>query len=182
MNLNEKRRLTGRRFKMRQISLLEVFDLFLNDINWEVHTMCRKNTFDTHRQNFLPTLYNQIDIIRKNRQAGCKPQEPGIHRHIADNGMSLHEYGIPGQVIHTPGHSMGHISILLDSGDAIVGDMAMNSWFLRLTPGLPVLADDINLVVQSWKKILPMGVKRIFPAHGMDFPVGVIQKEIENFK
>ena len=101
---------------------------------------------------------------------------------LDDNGMSLHEYGIPGQVIHTPGHSMGHISILLDSGDAIVGDMAMNSWFLRLTPGLPVLADDINLVVQSWKKILPMGVKRIFPAHGMDFPVGVIQKEIENFK
>ena len=101
---------------------------------------------------------------------------------LDDRGMSLHEYGIPGRVVHTPGHSMGHVSILLDSGDAIVGDMAMNSWFLRLTPGLPVLADDINLVVQSWRKILPMGIKRIFPAHGMDFPVDVIQKEIENFK
>ncbi len=101
---------------------------------------------------------------------------------IDDNGISLHEYGIPGKVVYTPGHSMGHVSILLDSGDAIVGDMAMNDWYLRFTPGLPILADDINMVVQSWKKILPMGIKRIHPAHGMDFPVEVMQKEIENFR
>ncbi len=101
---------------------------------------------------------------------------------LDDNGMSLSEYGIPGKVVYTPGHSLGHSSIILDSGDAIVGDMAMNAWFLRLTPGLPVLADDINMVVQSWKNILSMGIKRVYPAHGMDFPVGVMQKEIENFK
>lgn len=101
---------------------------------------------------------------------------------IEDGGMSLNEYGIPGMVVYTPGHSMGHISIILDSGDALIGDMAMNSWFLRLTPGLPILADDIKLVVESWKKILPMGVKQVYPAHGMDFPVEVIQKEIANFK
>ena len=101
---------------------------------------------------------------------------------LDDNGMSLSEYGIPGKVVYTPGHSMGHVSIVLDSGDAIVGDMAMNDWYLRLTPGLPVLADDINMVVQSWRKILPMGIKRVHPAHGMDFPVEVMQKEIANFK
>jgi glyoxylase-like metal-dependent hydrolase (beta-lactamase superfamily II) len=99
-----------------------------------------------------------------------------------DLGMSLTDYGIPGKVVYTPGHSQGHSSILLDSGDAIVGDMAMNDWYLRLTPGLPVLADDIHQVVVSWKKILPMGIKRIYPAHGMDFPAEVMQKEIENFK
>ncbi len=101
---------------------------------------------------------------------------------LDDNGMSLAEYGIPGRVVYTPGHSMGHSSILLDSGDAIVGDMAMNDWYLRFTPGLPVLADDINMVVQSWKKILPMGIKRVHPAHGREFPVEVMQKEISNFK
>ena len=101
---------------------------------------------------------------------------------LDDNGLALAEHGIPGKVVYTPGHSMGHSSIILDSGDAIVGDMAMNAWFLRLTPGLPVLADDIKMVVQSWKKILPMGIKRIYPAHGMDFPVEVMQKEIERFK
>ena len=100
---------------------------------------------------------------------------------IDDNGMSLKEYGIPARVIHTPGHSMGHVTIVMDSGEAFVGDMAMNAWFLRLTPGLPVLADDINMVVESWKKILPLGIKQVYPAHGMDFPVEVMQKEISNF-
>jgi hydroxyacylglutathione hydrolase len=101
---------------------------------------------------------------------------------IDDNSMSLHEFGIPGKVVYTPGHSMGHVSIILDSGNAFVGDMAMNDWYLRLTPGLPILADDINMVVESWRKILPMGIKRIYPAHGMDFPVEAMQREIENFK
>ena len=101
---------------------------------------------------------------------------------IDDNGLSLTEYGIPAKVVYTPGHSKGHVSILLDSGDGLVGDMAMNDWYLRLTPGLPILADDINLVVESWKKILPMGVKRVYPAHGMDFPVDVMHKEIAEFK
>ena len=101
---------------------------------------------------------------------------------IPNAGMSLREFGIPGEVVSTPGHSQGHVSILLDSGDAFVGDMAMNDWYLRLTPGLPVLADDINQVVESWKKILPLGIKRIHPAHGMDFAVDIIQKEIKNYR
>jgi glyoxylase-like metal-dependent hydrolase (beta-lactamase superfamily II) len=104
-----------------------------------------------------------------------------VDRVLDDNGMSLAEFGIPGKVVYTPGHSMGHVSILLDSGNAFVGDMAMNDWYLRLTPGLPVLAEDINMVVQSWKKILPMGIQRVHPAHGMDFPVDVMQKEVADF-
>ena len=77
---------------------------------------------------------------------------------------------------------MGHMSIVTESGEAFVGDMAMNAWFLRLTPGLPVLADDIHMVVQSWKKILPLGIKQVYPAHGMDFPVNIMQNEIKNFE
>lgn len=105
-----------------------------------------------------------------------------VDRIFGDDGLSLEEYGIPGKVVYTPGHSQGHSTILLDSGDALVGDMAMNDWYLRLTPGLPVLADDIGQVLQSWKKILPMGIKRVHPAHGMDFAVEVMHQEVENFK
>ena len=101
---------------------------------------------------------------------------------IPDAGMSLKPFGIPGEVVYTPGHSMGHVSLVLEDGNAIVGDMAMNDWYLRLTPGLPILADDIHAVVESWKKILPMGIRRIHPAHGMDFDAAVIEKEIASFK
>ena len=53
---------------------------------------------------------------------------------------------------------------------------------LLLLTGLPVLADDISMVVESWKKILPMGIRRVHPAHGRDFPVEVMRKEIEQFQ
>jgi glyoxylase-like metal-dependent hydrolase (beta-lactamase superfamily II) len=111
------------------------------------------------------------------------PQLPPVKADFVldDEGMSLAEYGIPGKVVYTPGHTMGHVSIVLETGDALVGDMAMNDWYLRLTPGLPILAEDIGMVVESWKKILPMGIKRIYPAHGRDFPVEVMQQEIANF-
>jgi len=105
-----------------------------------------------------------------------------VDKVLGDDGLSLAEYGIPGKVVYTPGHSMGHVSILLDSGDALVGDMAMNDWYLRLTPGLPVLADDIHMLVESWKKILPLGIQTVHPAHGPHFPVSVMHKEIETFR
>ena len=88
-------------------------------------------------------------------------------------------FGIPGQVVHTPGHSPGSISILLDSGEVFAGDMAMNAWFLRSTPGLPVLAEDMSLVIQSWKRLIGMGAKRVYPAHGADFSIEIIQMEIQ---
>lgn len=99
---------------------------------------------------------------------------------IGEDGMDLSNYGIPGKVIHTPGHTQGHISIVLDSGEAFVGDMAMNDWYLRPTPGLPIFADVADKLTESWKKIMSAGAKRIYPAHGMDFPVEVMQKEIES--
>ncbi|MCB9134566.1 MAG: MBL fold metallo-hydrolase [Anaerolineales bacterium] len=109
------------------------------------------------------------------------PQLPPVKvdRVLGDEGFPLAEFGIPGQVVYTPGHSMGSISILLDSGEALVGDLAMNDWYLRLTPGLPVLADDIGLVIESWKRLLPMGVKNVYPAHGKPFSVKVIEEALQ---
>ncbi|NUM49284.1 MAG: MBL fold metallo-hydrolase, partial [Anaerolineales bacterium] len=101
-----------------------------------------------------------------------------VDRVLDDDGLSLAEFGIPGRVVYTPGHSLGSVSILLDSGEAFVGDLAMNDWYLRLTPGLPVLADDIGLVKESWKRLIPMGVKTVYPAHGKPFPIEVIQQQL----
>lgn len=105
------------------------------------------------------------------------PQLPPVKvdRVLGDEGMSLAEFGIPGRVVYTPGHSMGSVSILLEGGEALVGDLAMNDWYLRLSPGLPVLADDIGLVIESWKRLIPLGVKHVYPGHGKPFPVSVIE-------
>lgn len=95
-----------------------------------------------------------------------------------DEGLSLENYGIPGKVIHTPGHSSGSSTILLDSGEAFVGDLAMNKVPLRISPGLPIFADDLNVVIESWEKLIQLGASTIYPAHGKPFSVDLIKKEL----
>ena len=97
---------------------------------------------------------------------------------VGDEDFSLVEYGIPGKVVYTPGHSWGSVSVLLESGEAFVGDLAMNMFPLRLTPGLPPFGDDMQIVKKSWQKLLDMGIKTVYPAHGEPFPVEIMQKAI----
>ena len=95
-----------------------------------------------------------------------------------DDEISLAEFGIPGRVFHTPGHSWGSISVLLDSGQVFVGDLAMNMFPMRLRPGLPIFGDDMQTIKKSWKKLIEMGARMVFPAHGKPFPVEIIKKVV----
>lgn len=97
---------------------------------------------------------------------------------LGDEEFPLSEYGIPGKVVPTPGHSLGSVSVLLETGEAFVGDMAMSIFPLRLSPGLPILAEDMQKVKESWKLLMDMGAKTIYPAHGKPFPVDIIRKAL----
>ena len=92
--------------------------------------------------------------------------------------FSLTEYGIDGYIIHTPGHTFGSVSVILDSGEAFVGCMAHNGFPFRIHPGLPIYALDINAIKESWKALIDKGVTMVYPGHGKPFPIGVIKKEL----
>ena len=97
---------------------------------------------------------------------------------LGDGEFPLFEHGIPGKIVHTPGHSMGSVSGLLETGEAFVGDLAMNMFPLRFGPGLPILAEDMQKVRQSWKLLMGAGAKTIYPAHGEPFSVDVIRRAL----
>ena len=97
---------------------------------------------------------------------------------LGDDEFSLVEFGISGRVVHTPGHSPGSVSVLLETGDVFVGDLAMKGFPLRLTPGLFIFAEDLQRVKESWRLLLDMGAKRVYPAHGKSFPAEIIRKII----
>src|SRR4030042_4268913 len=103
---------------------------------------------------------------------------PAAHVDIAlgEGEFPLSEYGIPGKIVYTPGHSMGSVSVLLETGDAFVGDLAMSEFPLRLSPGLPILAEDMQKVRESWKLLLEAGAKTIYPAHGKPFSIDIIRR------
>lgn len=97
---------------------------------------------------------------------------------LPDKEFSLHPFGIPGKVLHTPGHSMGSVSILLETGDAFVGDIATNDILFGFGPKLTILAEDLEKVKESWKLLLDQGAKVIYPGHGNPFPAEIIRKQL----
>jgi glyoxylase-like metal-dependent hydrolase (beta-lactamase superfamily II) len=98
-----------------------------------------------------------------------------VELRLGDEVTSLEEFGIPGLVIPTPGHSPGSVSIVLESGEAFVGDLAMNRFPLRLSPGPPIFADDPEEVVRSWRRLFQYDVTTVYPAHGAPFAVDVLR-------
>jgi len=97
---------------------------------------------------------------------------------LGDEELSLADYGIPGRIIPTPGHSMGSVSVLLETGDAFVGDLAMNGLPMRIGPGLPIFAEDLQKVKESWQLLLDRGAKTVYPAHGKPFSADAIRRTL----
>ncbi|NTV58665.1 MAG: hypothetical protein HGA74_15485 [Deltaproteobacteria bacterium] len=86
---------------------------------------------------------------------------------LGDEGLSLEPYGIAGQVIHTPGHTQGSVSILLEGGHALVGDLAMAMPPLRFRPGLSTFGSDMETLKASARTDARVPV---FPAAGPSTP------------
>ena len=143
--------------------------------NREAHWL--ENSITTHPPGVTP-WGRVIAGIMKNLMPFVYIPPTSVDLRIGDDGVSLYEYGIPGKVIYTPGHSSGSMSVLLESGDAFVGDMAMNKFPLRLTPGLPIFAENFTQVKESWKLLLDEGARTIYPAHGKPFPAQVIESAL----
>jgi glyoxylase-like metal-dependent hydrolase (beta-lactamase superfamily II) len=49
--------------------------------------------------------------------------------------------------------------------------MAHNGFPFRFSPGFPIYARDISEVKKSWKKLIAMGAKTIYPGHGKPFAI-----------
>ena len=95
---------------------------------------------------------------------------------LGDDDFSLSEFGVNGRIVHTPGHTLGSVSVILDSGDAFIGDMAMSAFPMRIGPGLPIFAEDLSRLRESWKRVLGMGIKTVYPSHGKPFPADVMKQ------
>ena len=100
---------------------------------------------------------------------------PYLHFHGAGpvmpvtDGTSLRPWGVPGRILHTPGHSPWCISLLLDDGTAFIGDLALGKQAPWGRPSAPTMAVSLDRVVASWQKIVDAGATAIFPAHGAPF-------------
>jgi glyoxylase-like metal-dependent hydrolase (beta-lactamase superfamily II) len=81
----------------------------------------------------------------------------------------LDEYGVAGRVLPTPGHTPGAVALLLDSGEALVGDLAMDFSRLRRRPGRPFIAWDLAKNEESLRSVAALRPRLVYAGHGGPF-------------
>ena len=97
-----------------------------------------------------------------------KPADQFKPNITVEGGETLSAYGVNARIIHTPGHSMGSISILTSDGDLFCGDLLENG---KRGPGPGSIVDDEKLQAESIRKVIELGAKMVYPGHGEAFAI-----------
>lgn len=79
-----------------------------------------------------------------------KPLNPDL---TFDTVFDLNPYGVSGKIIHTPGHSDCSSSVILDTGEAFIGDMVIVSPFTGKL-SLALLATDEEMLRVSLRMVV----------------------------
>ncbi|MBN2472043.1 MAG: MBL fold metallo-hydrolase [Anaerolineae bacterium] len=109
----------------------------------------------------LGTLAARAGVLR------FAPVTPDL---VVEEPFPLHAYGLAADILHTPGHSAGSLTLLCASGDAFVGDLAANHFPWGRGPILPPFFGVREELLASWARVLDAGARRIHPGHGPAFP------------
>lgn len=107
---------------------------------------------------------------------GYRPVEPDI---LVDETLDLEDIGFNVRIIHTPGHSAGSISVIVDNEIALVGDAMFG---VKADSIFPPIADDPRQMVTTWRKLLETGANLYLPGHGGEVSRHLLQSEWEKYQ
>lgn len=96
-----------------------------------------------------------------------KPRAAGVVPDIVvDDELDLRPFGVPGSAMATPGHTPGSLSVILDSGDAVVGDLVVPALMAFGPPAIAFWASSRQQSAASIAKVLDRKPRMIYVGHG----------------
>jgi hydroxyacylglutathione hydrolase len=107
------------------------------------------------------------------RLAGGMAEYPFLAGDIlVDDSFDLANSGLSIQLVHTPGHTPGSMSVIVDGEIALTGDAMFG-----ITPDrtFPPFGNDSQQIIKSWKVLLDTGCSTFIPSHGQERSRAVLQ-------
>lgn len=98
---------------------------------------------------------------------------------LVEERLDLNIFDFNSYLLHTPGHSSGSMSLIVDDEIAIVGD-AMFGVIKKLI--YPPFAYDPQEMIKSWVKLLDSGCRIFLPAHGTQNSRELIERQFMKYK
>ena len=99
-----------------------------------------------------------------------------VDRTLADGERLPYCGGIV--VVHTPGHTPGHISLYLESSRVLVAGDALNVSDGRLIGPIPQLTPDVDQATSSLRKLASYEIETIVCYHGGPYTAGDVNERI----
>jgi len=97
--------------------------------------------------------------------------EPDI---LAGREFDLTPLGISGHILHTPGHTQGSVSVIIENEIALVGDALFGMF-----PGsvFPPFGQNVSQMIESWGLLAGTGCKVFLPAHGGERSLDLLRNQ-----
>ncbi len=118
----------------------------------------------------LESQVRAIPLLKHDMKPADQFVDISLHDNLtvtfAETRGLLHQLGIEGEIVPTPGHSDDSVSLVLDDGAAFTGDLTH-----------PTLMGDADraMVSASWQRLGDAGARRIYPGHG---PIWPLRREV----
>ena len=132
-----------------------------------------------------PVIHGTIPITKLATDLLAKKLQPFIkYDHVKPDILVDANYGLDTiglkdvYILHTPGHTMGSQSIIIDDEIAIVGDAMFGIFKWSV---FPPFADDKELLIRSWKKLLDTNCRIFIPAHGTENSRNLLKKQYNKY-
>jgi hydroxyacylglutathione hydrolase len=150
---------------------------------YKAHVIVHKDeaSYLTTGENILPKGTNLITRIIVNlfakRFLSIAKYEPCKYDLLVDSVFELNDIGFNAYIMHTPGHTIGSMSVIIDNEVAIVGDAMFGivKWSI-----FPPYANDIKQLVKSWGSLLETECSVFIPSHGSANDRLLVQKNYNN--
>lgn len=128
--------------------------------------------------NVLPdgtTIFTRtiVNVLGKRFFSGFK-YEPCSYDLLVDSSLDLKSFGFNAYLMHTPGHTIGSMSFIIDDEIAIVGDTMFGVFKWSV---FPPYAEDKGLMIKSWGKLLETKCIKFLPSHGTANSRFLVQKD-----
>ncbi|HIC31883.1 MBL fold metallo-hydrolase [Mesoflavibacter sp. CH_XMU1404-2] len=126
-----------------------------------------KSLFNTLKPNNKIWDFILKPKLTKDRATFCNPDL--VLKENEEYDLSI--YGINGKVMHTPGHTPGSLSVILENGDAIIMDLASSGILLggiafNSRMKHPPFHDNLEQVKNSINNILSLSTEKFYLGHG----------------
>jgi hydroxyacylglutathione hydrolase len=112
-----------------------------------------------------PAAQNPLSraLFRPSTKPRAACVEPDI---LIDDELNLNPHGIAGRVVWTPGHSRGSLSVIMESGEAVVGDLVLPRFMAFGPPAIAFWAASREDSLASIRRVLDLKPSIILTSHG----------------